>query len=166
MRRQAAGMFTVTEADAEAICDTFNREGELPAVNELRRRFAGSTDNAKAREFAIAGWTPLPAAPASAIPLRSRRTAKRGETAICVSTYTTGLSWRGIAIQILAVNALLRECYPTAAWLRHLAVLTTFLRFGRQAQSQPVSIDRWHAVGSERMHDGTSGRLIDARRLA
>ena len=65
-------MFIVTEADTEAIRDAFNREGELSAAIELRRRFPGVTDNAKAREFVrtIAGWTPLPA---SVIPLRPRK---------------------------------------------------------------------------------------------
>src|SRR5690242_12946995 len=72
----ALRMFIVTEADAEAIRDIFNRKGELSAAIELRRRFPGITDNAKAREFVrtIAGWTPLPASPASVIPLRPRRT--------------------------------------------------------------------------------------------
>jgi len=72
-------MFLVTEADAEAIRDIFNREGELSAAIELRRRFPGITDNTLARTFArtIAGWTPLPAAPAPVIPLRPRRAKAR-----------------------------------------------------------------------------------------
>ena len=43
-----------------------NQEGELSAAIELRRRFPGVTDNAKARACArrIAGWTPL------SVPLR------------------------------------------------------------------------------------------------
>ena len=59
----ALGMFVITEADAAAIRAVFNEEGELSAVIELRRRFPGVTDNAKARTCArsIAGWTPLPA---------------------------------------------------------------------------------------------------------
>jgi hypothetical protein len=59
----AWGMFIITEADAAAIRVVFNQEGELSAAIELRRRFPGVTDNAKARECArsIAGWTPLPA---------------------------------------------------------------------------------------------------------
>jgi hypothetical protein len=59
----AIGMFVVTEADAAAIRDVFDQEGELSAAIELRRRFPGITDNAKARACArsIAGWTPLPA---------------------------------------------------------------------------------------------------------
>ena len=58
-------MFLVTEADADAIRAVFNQEGELSAAIELRRRFPGISDNAKARECArsIAGWTPLSAAP-------------------------------------------------------------------------------------------------------
>src|SRR3954470_17733854 len=69
------GMFLVTEADAEAIRTLFHEEGELSAAIELRRRFPGITNNAQARTFArtIAGWTPLPAAPAPVIPLRPRR---------------------------------------------------------------------------------------------
>ena len=51
-------MFVVTEADAAAIRDLFERDGELSAAIELRRRFPGITDNAKARECvrSIAGW--------------------------------------------------------------------------------------------------------------
>jgi len=55
-------MFVITEADADAIRAVFNQEGELSAAIELRRRFPGVIDNAKARACArsIAGWTPLP----------------------------------------------------------------------------------------------------------
>ena len=58
-------MFVVTEADAAAIRDIFEREGEFAAALEVRRRFPGFTDNAKARESActIAGWQPLPPPP-------------------------------------------------------------------------------------------------------
>ena len=58
-------MFIVTEADAAAIRAVFDQEGELSAAIELRRRFPGVTENAKARACArsIAGWTPLPAQP-------------------------------------------------------------------------------------------------------
>jgi hypothetical protein len=51
--------------DADAIRAVFNQEGELSAAIELRRRFPGIPDNAKARACArsIAGWTPLPAQP-------------------------------------------------------------------------------------------------------
>jgi hypothetical protein len=55
-------MFVVTEEDASAIRAVFEQEGELSAAIEVRRRFLGITDNAKAREHArtIAGWMPLP----------------------------------------------------------------------------------------------------------
>ncbi len=58
-------VFVVTEADAAAIRAAFDQEGELSAAIELRRRFPGITNNAKARECArvIAGWRPLKAAP-------------------------------------------------------------------------------------------------------
>ena len=45
-------MFVVTEADAAAIRTAFDQEGELSAAIELRRRFPGITDNAKARACA------------------------------------------------------------------------------------------------------------------
>jgi hypothetical protein len=50
-------MFVITETDAAAIRAVFSQEGELSAVIELRRRFPGVTDNAKARACArsIAG---------------------------------------------------------------------------------------------------------------
>jgi hypothetical protein len=66
-------MFLVTEADADAIRAIFNQEGELSAVIELRRRFPGITDNAKARTCVrtIAGWKPLPPPPCSVIRLHS-----------------------------------------------------------------------------------------------
>jgi hypothetical protein len=56
-------MFVVTEEDAAAIRDVFDRNGELSAAIELRRRFPLTDDNAVAREWArtIAGWKPLPA---------------------------------------------------------------------------------------------------------
>ena len=68
-------MFVITEADADAIRAVFNQEGELSAAIELRRRFPGITDNAKARACArsIAGWKPLPAQPSSVTRLRSRK---------------------------------------------------------------------------------------------
>ena len=74
MSYHASGMFVVSEADAEAIRTVFNQEGELSAAIELRRRFRGITDNAKARVMArtIAGWQPRPMPPASVIPLKSR----------------------------------------------------------------------------------------------
>jgi hypothetical protein len=62
-------MFLVTEADAAAIRAIYEQEGELSAAIELRRRFLGITDNAKAREHvrAIAGWKPLPPMPAKVV---------------------------------------------------------------------------------------------------
>lgn len=66
-------MFVVTEADADAIREVFAREGELSAAIELRRRFPGITDNAKARACAqtIAGWTQRSTPPpAKVTPLR------------------------------------------------------------------------------------------------
>jgi hypothetical protein len=58
-------MFTVTDEDAAAIRSAFEQGGELAAAVELRRRFPGITDNAKAREHArtIAGWKPPPEPP-------------------------------------------------------------------------------------------------------
>ena len=54
-------MFTVSETDAAAIRAVFEEEGEFSAATELRRRFAGITDNARAREIVrmIAGWQSL-----------------------------------------------------------------------------------------------------------
>jgi hypothetical protein len=68
-------MFVVTKADATAIRDIFEKEGELSAAIELRRRFPGVTDNAKARACArsIAGWTPLPVQPRPVTRLRPRK---------------------------------------------------------------------------------------------
>jgi hypothetical protein len=65
-------MFVVTEADATAIRDAFQQLGELSAVVELRRRFPGITDNARARECVrtIAGWLPLP--PVKRLPKAAR----------------------------------------------------------------------------------------------
>jgi len=58
-------MFIVTEAEAAAIRDAFDRGGELSAAVELRRLFPGVTDNEQARACArtIAGWKPLPVKP-------------------------------------------------------------------------------------------------------
>jgi hypothetical protein len=64
--RHLLGMYVVTEADAAAIREVYERDGELSAAVELRRRFPGIIDNAAAREQArrIAAWTPLPPRPA------------------------------------------------------------------------------------------------------
>ncbi len=53
-------MFIVSEEDAVAIRDVFERDGELSATIELRRRFPGIADNENARRCArtIAGWQP------------------------------------------------------------------------------------------------------------
>ena len=61
-----SGMYVVTEADAAAIREAYETGGELSAAIELRRRFPGITDNAKARDQAraIAAWTPKPERPA------------------------------------------------------------------------------------------------------
>jgi hypothetical protein len=55
-------MFMVSKEAAAAIRAIFNQEGEMSAAIELRRRFPGISDNAKARECVriIAGWEPLP----------------------------------------------------------------------------------------------------------
>lgn len=70
-------MFVVTEADAAAIRAIFTEEGELSAAIELRRRFPGVIDNAKARDCArtIAGWTPLPERAATVTRLATRKNA-------------------------------------------------------------------------------------------
>jgi hypothetical protein len=69
------GMFVVTEADAAAVRAVFNQEGELSAAIELRRRFPGVTDDAKARAYArtIAGWMPRPEQPHPVTRLRPRK---------------------------------------------------------------------------------------------
>ena len=65
-------MFVVTEADAAAIRTAFDQEGELSAAIELRRRFHGITDNAKARAYVrtIVGWKPQPSPPCTVTLLR------------------------------------------------------------------------------------------------
>jgi hypothetical protein len=51
-------MFTVSAADAAAIRAVFEQGGEFSAAIELRRRFAGIPDNARACEIVriIAAW--------------------------------------------------------------------------------------------------------------
>jgi hypothetical protein len=67
LRSHARGMFVVSEADATAIRTAFEQGGELSAAVELRRLFPGLANNETARLYArtIAGWTPLPATPAT-----------------------------------------------------------------------------------------------------
>jgi hypothetical protein len=69
-------MFLVTEAEGAAIRAIHEQKGELSAAIELRRRFPGITDSAKARAHVriIAGWTPLPSPPCSVIQPRPGRT--------------------------------------------------------------------------------------------
>jgi hypothetical protein len=68
-------MFMVTEDDAAAIREIYERDGELSAAIELRRRFPGVSDNARARECVrtIAGWKPLAAPPEKITRLRPRK---------------------------------------------------------------------------------------------
>ncbi len=70
-------MFMVTEADAAAIRAAYEQDGEMSAAIELRRRFPGIIDNAKARDCAraIAGWTPQPEPPTKVVRLKPRRKA-------------------------------------------------------------------------------------------
>jgi hypothetical protein len=72
----AQAMFVVTEADTAAIRTAFDEGGELSAAVELRRRFPGITDNARARECArtIAGWQPIVVPPPKPV-IRLRRRA-------------------------------------------------------------------------------------------
>jgi len=62
-------------AHAAAIRAAYFDEGELSAAIELRRRFPGIVDNARARECArtIAGWRPELAQQAEVTPLRPRK---------------------------------------------------------------------------------------------
>ncbi len=71
-------MFCVSETEAAAIREAYERGGELSAAVELRRLFPGITDNAHARTCArmIAGWTPLPQTPAKATRPRPSRASK------------------------------------------------------------------------------------------
>lgn len=58
-------MFMVTEADAAAIREAYDRAGELAAVVELRQRFRGISDNEQARACvrSIVGWRTPPEPP-------------------------------------------------------------------------------------------------------
>ncbi len=68
-------MFMVNEVDAAAIRTAFQEGGELSAAIEVRRRFPGITDNARARECArtIAGWSPEPLPPRPVTRLRPKK---------------------------------------------------------------------------------------------
>ena len=68
-------MFLVSEADATAIRTVYEEQGELSAAIEVRRRFPGIADFAKARECArtIAGWQVPPNQPTNVTPLRPRK---------------------------------------------------------------------------------------------
>ena len=76
-RHHVFEVFLITEADAAVIRAIFDQEGELSAAIELRRRFPGVIDNAKARACArtIAGWAPPPAQPCTVTRLRPRKNA-------------------------------------------------------------------------------------------
>jgi hypothetical protein len=66
-------MALIAEADGTAIRALFEQEGELSAATEMRRRFKGITDTAKALAHArtIAGWKP-PAQPTLVMTPRPR----------------------------------------------------------------------------------------------
>jgi hypothetical protein len=75
VHHHAFGMFVISDADAAAIRAIFHQEGELSAAIELRRRFPGIDDNAKARACVrtIAGWEPPPVEPRPVTQLYPRR---------------------------------------------------------------------------------------------
>jgi hypothetical protein len=56
---EASNMFSVTEAEAALIRDTYHRTGELGAAVELRRMFPGVPSH-RARSLAriVVGWQP------------------------------------------------------------------------------------------------------------
>jgi len=58
-------MFAVTEAEAAAIRQAFEQDGEFSATIELRRLFTAIIDKAQARECVriIASWQSLPQRP-------------------------------------------------------------------------------------------------------
>ncbi len=75
----SVAMFRVSETEAAAIREAYERGGELSAAIELRRLFPGITDNAHARTCArmILGWTPLPETAATVTRLNRTRVPKR-----------------------------------------------------------------------------------------
>jgi len=90
-------MFVVTEDDAAAIRATFEREGELSAAMELRRRFPLIPDNATARQHVrmIAGWQPLPVTPGPAAP-QGTRELRESLAAVCSTWADSGLGERAL----------------------------------------------------------------------
>jgi hypothetical protein len=72
----ARQMFVVSEEEATAIRDAFDRGGELAAGVEVRRRFPGISDNEQARRCAriIVGWRPVKLPPR--LPARPRKIVK------------------------------------------------------------------------------------------
>ena len=81
-------MFVVTEADAAAIRATYEVEVELSAAIELRQRFPGIGDNARARECArsIAAWKPMVNPPATVTPLRPRKRVQVADRILSISS--------------------------------------------------------------------------------
>jgi hypothetical protein len=69
-------MFVVSEEEAAALQDAFDRGGEFAAGVELRRRFPGISDNEQARRCAriIVGWRPVKLPPR--LPARPRKIVK------------------------------------------------------------------------------------------
>ena len=69
-------VFIITEDDAAAIRAALERDGELSAAIELRRRFPGISDNAHARACvrSIAGWSapPVPSRPVTRLRRKGR----------------------------------------------------------------------------------------------
>lgn len=69
-------VFIITGNEAAAIRAAFERNGELSAAIELRRRFPGISDNAHARACvrSIAGWSapPAPSRPATRLRRKNR----------------------------------------------------------------------------------------------
>jgi hypothetical protein len=66
-------MFVVSESEATAIREAFDRGGEFAAAIELRRHFPGlvGSDDAQRCARAIAGWQPRP------LPETKRRTSRK-----------------------------------------------------------------------------------------
>jgi hypothetical protein len=71
----------MSRPSAAAIREIYERDGELSAAVELRRRFPGITDNAIARNHArwIAGWASTPEQPLVASTQRESRAVDGGQ---------------------------------------------------------------------------------------